>query len=273
MLTLHDVFGGDLKLLAATVQGLELLIVEAPHLYDRPGNIYLGDDGKEWPDNPQRFAALCQVAAHIAVQGVGDWRPDICHGHDWQAGFMPEYLLGHDTRPATVMTIHNIAFQGLTTPDQIGQLGLDPHRFTQDGYEYWGKVSALKAGLMAADRITTVSQTYANELMTKEFGMGLEGVIRSRRDDLTGIVNGIDDVAWDPATDAAITPYKTLKGKAANKAALRKEMGLPDSDGPLCVVVSRLTQQKGLDLLVQALPALLERGGPTGGFGHRRPCA
>lgn len=271
VLTLYDVFGGDLKVLAATVQGLDLLIVEAPHLYDRPGNIYLGDDGKEWPDNAQRFAALCQAATHIALYGVDGWRPDICHGHDWQAGFMPEYLRGHDTRPATVMTIHNIAFQGLTTPDQIGQLGLDPYRFTQDGYEYWGKVSALKAGLMAADRITTVSQTYANELMTKEFGMGLEGVIRSRRDDLTGIVNGIDDVTWDPSADPAITPYKTLKGKAANKAALRAEMGLPDTDGPLCVVVSRLTQQKGLDLLVQALPALLERGGQLAVLGTGDP--
>ena len=175
-------------------------------------------------------------------------------GHDWQAGLMPEYLRGVKNRPATVMTIHNIAFQGLARPTLIGKLGLDPYRFTRDGYEFWGKVSTLKAGLLSADCLTTVSHTYASELMTSEFGMGLEGVIRSRQDVLSGIVNGIDVTAWNPATDPAISAYKTPAGKAKNKAKLQEELELKDSDGPLCVVVSRLTQQKGLDLLLQALP-------------------
>ena len=264
-------FGGPVEVLAGKAAGLDLLVVSAPHLYDRPGNIYLGSDGADWPDNPQRFAALCQVAARIARKGVAGWVPDICHGHDWQAGLMPEYLDAADQRPATVMTVHNIAFQGLAPRGLIGALGLEPGRFTRDGFEFWGKVSALKAGLISADRLTTVSETYATELMTPEFGMGLEGVMRLRADALTGIVNGIDEATWNPATDSAIIPYKTPAGKKRNKTALRKTFGLPDSKGPLCVVVSRLTEQKGLDLLLQALPALLDRGGQLALLGSGDP--
>lgn len=271
VLKLTDSFGGPVEVLAGKAAGLDLLVVKAPHLYDRPGNIYLRPDGKDWPDNPQRFAALCLVAARIARQGAGGWVPDICHGHDWQAGLMPEYLRGTEPRPATIMTVHNIAFQGLAPPEMIGALGLDPYRFTRDGFEFWGKVSALKAGLLSADRLTTVSETYAAELMTPEFGMGLEGVMRSRANALTGIVNGIDEAAWDPQTDPAILPYKTLAAKKKNRTLLRKEFGLPASKGPLCVVVSRLTEQKGLDLLLQALPALLDRGGQLALLGSGDP--
>jgi starch synthase len=261
VLSLKNVFGGDIDVLAAKAAGLDLLIVDAPHLFDREGNIYSGYDGSDWNDNPERFSALCQVAAKIGRDGVDGWRPDVCHGHDWQAGLMPEYMRSDTDGPATVMTIHNIAFQGLADPQSIGRLGLDPYRFTREGYEFWGKVSSLKAGLLSADRITTVSKTYATELMTPEFGMGLEGVIEARRDALSGIVNGIDDVTWNAATDSAISPYKSPTGKAKNKITLQKEFGLKKSSGPLCIVVSRLTDQKGLDLLLQALPSLLDRGG------------
>lgn len=261
VMSIAKIFGGKVRVLAAKVAGLDLLVVDAPHLYDREGNIYSAYDSADWDDNPERFSALCQVAAKIGRDGIDGWRPDICHGHDWQAGLMPEYMHADEDRPATVITIHNIAFQGLADPKSIGKLGLDPYRFTRDGYEFWGKVSSLKAGLMSADRITTVSKTYAAELMMPEFGMGLEGVIDARRDDLVGIVNGIDDVTWNPATDPAITSYKTPAGKAKNKAALQAEFGLKKSKGPLCVVVSRLTAQKGLDMLLQSLPALLDRGG------------
>ncbi|WP_368344186.1 glycogen synthase GlgA [Pelagovum sp. HNIBRBA483] len=265
-----DLFGGTATLMAAKVAGLDLLAVKAAHLYERVGNIYLGPDGKDWPDNPERFAALSKVAAEIGLQGAGGWVPDVLHGHDWQAGLMMEYL-PDEGRPATVMTIHNIAFHGLAGAEKIADLHLDPLRFTPEGYEYWGKVSALKAGLMRADRLTTVSKTYAAELMRPEFGMGLDGVMRSRRGVLTGILNGIDETAWNPETDPLIAPYKTLKGKAANTAALRAEMGLPEAEGPLCVVVSRLTEQKGLDLLLQALPTLLERGGQLALLGSGEP--
>ncbi len=263
ILSLPDLFGGDARILAANVGGLDLLILEAAHLYNRAGNIYLAPSGKDWPDNPERFAALCWVAAFIAMNGIDGWRPDILHGHDWQAGLMTEYLtaMGGTGQVGTVMTIHNIAFHGIADPSKLDKLRLNPARFTQDGFEFWGKISALKAGLMAADRLTTVSPTYAEELMTDQFGMGFDGVMRFRRDDLSGILNGIDTDTWNPATDPNIQTYKTPRGKAKATAALRDELGLPQADGPLCVVVSRLTEQKGLDLLLEALPTLLHRGG------------
>jgi len=258
-----DLFGGAATLIAATAAGLELLVIDAPHLYDRLGSIYLGPDGRDWPDNPERFAGLCWMAARIAAEGVSGWAPDVVHCHDWQAGLAPEYLgyLGVERRVGTVMTVHNMAFHGLAPPGRMDALRLDTRRFTADGFEFWGRVSTLKAGLMASDRLTTVSPTYAGELLRPEFGMGLDGVMRARRDDLVGILNGIDEGVWGPATDAAIVPYDDPAGKAANKAALRAEFGLPDGPGPLCVVVSRLTAQKGLDLLIEALPTLLDRGG------------
>jgi len=258
-----DLFGGTAKVLHGTAAGLDLYVLDAPHLYDRAGSPYMGTDGKDWPDNPERFAALSWAAARIGSEGIGGWLPQIIHGHDWQAGFVPDYLrrIDPDSATATVLTIHNIAFHGLAEPEKIKTLKLDPARFTIDGYEFWGRVSALKAGLMGADRLTTVSATYAEELMTDTFGMGMDGVMRHRRNDLRGILNGIDTEIWNPATDTAITRYKTLKGKAKAAAALRAEFGLANAKGPLCVVVSRLTEQKGLDLLLEALPTLLERGG------------
>lgn len=259
-----DLFGGPARVLHATAGGIDLYVIDAPHLFARPGSIYLGPDGRDWPDNPERFAALSWIAARIGAEGAQGWVPQVIHAHDWQAGFVPEYLhaMGAGGRVATVLTIHNIAFQGLCPPDRIDRLRLPRHRYSREGFEFWGRISALKAGLVGADRLTTVSPTYAAELMTDAFGMGLDGVIRDRRGVLSGILNGIDADAWNPATDAAIpAPYTTPAGKAANRAALRAEMGLPEAPGPLCVVVSRLTEQKGLDLLLQALPALLDRGG------------
>jgi len=273
-----NLFGGRGMILAAQMAGLELLVLDAPHLYDRPGGIYLGPDGRDWPDNPERFAALSWVAARIGADGLVGWRPDIIHAHDWQAGLVPEYLhamgsTGHRAarRVGTVLTIHNIAFHGLADPAKLNALRLNPQRYTREGFEFWGRISALKAGLIGADRLTTVSPGYAGELMTDAFGMGLEGVIRQRRADLTGILNGIDTAAWNPATDPAIHPYKAARGKARNKAALQAEFGLPSAHGPLCIVISRLTEQKGLDLLLAALPALLARGGQVALLGSGEP--
>ncbi|MGB1208770.1 MAG: glycogen synthase, partial [Paracoccaceae bacterium] len=256
-----DLFGGPAQVLATQAAGLDLLVLDAPHLFDRTGSLYLGPDGADWPDNAERFAALSWVGAWIAANGLDGWTPDVLHGHDWQAGLAPEYLrmMGASDRVATVLTIHNIAFHGLTGADGVDRLGLEPWRFNAEGYEFWGQVSALKAGLMASDYLTTVSETYAAELMTPDFGMGLDGVLRSRADSLLGILNGIDETAWDPRTDPAITPYKSLRGKAKAKAALQAEFGLDPAAGPLCVVVSRLTDQKGLDLLLEALPVLAAR--------------
>jgi starch synthase len=266
-----DVFGGAAKLLACQVAGIDLLILHAPHLYDRDGAIYGDVTGKDWPDNAERFAALCKVGAMIAADGVDGWTPDVVHGHDWQAGLTPEYMRGLGTNVPFVFTIHNIAFHGNTDAGKLGKLGLDPARFTSEGFEFWGQISALKAGLVGAAKINTVSQTYAEELLTPEFGIGMDGVLRARQVDFSGIVNGIDLDVWNPETDANITPYKTAAGKAANKKALRATFELGKSDGPLCVLVSRLTEQKGIDLLLDAVPALLDRGGQLALLGSGDP--
>ena len=268
---LDGIFGGSARVLSAKASGLNLLVLDAPHLFDREGSIYLGPNGQDWPDNPERFAALSQVAAHIASGLLEGWTPDLVHCHDWQAGLVPYYLKRDNVGVPSILTIHNIAFQGVVPMHRAGDLGIAAQDLTADGVEYWGQISALKAGLVYADRLTTVSPTYAEELMTPEFGMGLDGVLRSRRADLSGILNGIDLSVWSPEVDENIQQYKTPRGKAANKKALRAEFGLPDSDGPLCVVVSRLTEQKGLDLLLGALPTLLERGGQLALLGSGDP--
>jgi len=266
-----DLFGGPAKLRACKMHGLDLLVLDAPHLYDRDGGIYVDAAGQDWPDNPQRFAALCFVAATIAASGAGGWTPDIVHGHDWQAGLTPEYMHGLGLATPFVFTVHNIAFHGNASADSLQSLRLDPGRFSADHFEFWGQISALKAALAGAAKITTVSQTYAQELLTPEFGIGMDGILRARAADLTGIVNGIDEDVWNPETDPNIRPYKTPSGKAANKKALQKTFGLDKSSGPLCVLVSRLTEQKGIDLLLDALPTLLKREGQLALLGSGAP--
>jgi starch synthase len=267
-----DLFGGPARVLAAQAAGLDLLVLDAPHLYDRPGPPYSGPDGKDWPDNAERFAALSWAAAEIAGNGAGGWRAEAVHCHDWQAGLAPYYLKSGGSGVPSLLTIHNVAFQGLAPAARLSSLRLSRADFTPAGFEYWGQISALKAGISAAHRITTVSPTYARELRTEEFGMGLQGVLRARETDLSGILNGIDTEAWNPATDPALRArYRTPRGKARNKKALRREFGLPETDGPLAVVISRLTHQKGLDLLLEALPAFVDRGGQLALLGSGDP--
>lgn len=264
-------FGGSAKLLACKVAGIDLFVLDAPHLYDRDGAIYGDATGDDWPDNPERFAALCRVAAMIAADGVDGWLPEIVHGHDWQAGLTPEYMQALGVKTPFVFTIHNIAFHGNAPASKLDALGLDPARFGSEHFEFWGQISALKAGIVGAAKINTVSQTYAEELLTPEFGIGMDGILRARQSDLSGIVNGIDLDAWNPASDPNIKPYAKASGKAANKKALQKEFGLGTADGALCVLVSRLTEQKGIDLLLDALPALLDRGGQLALLGSGDP--
>lgn len=256
-----DLFAGNGRLLAGNAQGLDLFVLDAPHLFARDGGPYLADNGKDWPDNPERFAALCRVACDIASGRVGEWHPDLVHCHDWQAGLVPYYLSSEAIPVPTILTIHNIAFQGLVGTNRAAALDIAKPDLTSEKLEYFGQISTLKAGLVYADHVTTVSPTYAQEIMRPEFGMGLDGVLRTRRDALSGIINGIDEQVWSPEIDTHIRPYKTPRGKAANRAALKAELGLGEAPGPLCVVVSRLTTQKGLDILLEALPALLSRGG------------
>jgi starch synthase len=264
-----DLFGGPARLLRGQAAGLDLLAIDAPHLYARPGNPYLGPDGRDWPDNAQRFAALAEVAAGVAVGAVAaeppDLLPDIVHAHDWQAGLVPALLhYRGGRRPGTVMTVHNLAFQGHFPATLLPMLGLPAAAFHIDGVEYYGGIGFLKAGLALADRLTTVSPTYAAEICTKADGMGLDGLLRTRAADLEGILNGIDDTLWDPATDPLIAANYTvprLRRRAANKTALQARFGLTAEPGALLVgVISRLTLQKGLDLLLAALDPLLRLG-------------
>lgn len=260
-----DLQGGLARLIACRSDGINLLLLDAPHLYDRPGNIYLGPDGQDWPDNAQRFGALSFVAAEVAAGALHDWQPDVVHAHDWQAGLVPAYLHQRDTpTPPCVLTIHNIAFQGLFDPSLMTSLGLSSALYTPEGMEYFGRIGFLKAGIAFADQITTVSPTYAREVMQPEFGMGLEGLLRARGANLSGILNGIDLDIWNPEDDQdLVEPYsvKRLKAKTQNRDEVLKRFGLAtDKEGPLFCVISRLTTQKGLDLLLQVLPALVARG-------------
>ena len=254
--------GGPARVLSGCSAGLDLLVLDAAHLFGRPGNPYSSPDGADWPDNGIRFAALGRMAADIAQGAVPAFVPDVVHAHDWQAALTHAYLHYSDRpRPGTVMTVHNLAFQGKFPSKILSEIGLPPDSFDIDGVEYYGGIGFLKAGLQFADRITTVSPTYAMEIQRPDEGMGLEGLLRKRSGVLSGILNGIDTSVWNPATDSHISsPFdaKTLENRAPNKAALQQRLGLrAASDVFLLGVISRMSWQKGLDLLLEALPAVL----------------
>ena len=259
-----DLFGGEARLLAGAAHGLDLFILDAPHLFARAGNPYTGADGRDWPDNAVRFAALSRVGADIGNGTIPGYAPDIVHAHDWQAGLTHAYLHFAASRPATVMTVHNLAFQGQFPAEALSILGLPSAAYAVEGLEYHGGISYLKAGLHYADRITTVSPSYAAEIRTPEDGMGMDGLLRARAGDLYGVLNGIDTDAWNPATDELIAAQydaRHLARRRANKADLQARFGLnQDPAAPLFAVVSRLTWQKGLDLLLEAEAVLMATG-------------
>jgi starch synthase len=243
--------------------------IDAPALYDRPGNPYEDPDRQPYGDNHRRFALLGWAGAQIARGLDPHWQPEMVHAHDWHAALAPAYLAfaPPDGRPrvGSVFTVHNLAYQGLFAPWHFAELGLPAAAYGMSGLEYHGQISFMKAGLCFADRITTVSPTYAREIQTPEQGCGLDGVLRSRAGALTGILNAVDDQVWNPATDALI-PHRydlqRLAGKGRCKAALQAQLGLaPQADAPLFVVVSRLTEQKGLHLVLGGLDVLLAQGG------------
>ena len=258
-------FGGTARLVAGQAAGLDLIVLDAPHLFDRPGNPYLAPDGSDWPDNWQRFAALGFAAYELGRGLVEGYRPQILHAHDWQAGLVPAYVAYNaPTRVKTVQTVHNLAFQGVFGWDIFNDLRLDFQAAEQGAIEYFGSIGYLKAGLRCADALSTVSPSYAEEIRTAAYGMGLEGLLRERADDLHGILNGIDDVAWNPARDPALARTYAANSthlRAANKAALVERFGLEAGPGPLFAVVSRLTWQKGIDLLVACIDGLVAQGG------------
>lgn len=258
---------GPARLLTAKMPGsdLPLLVLDCPALYDRPGGPYQSPEGLDWPDNVQRFGFLSQVGALLAGESTPlSWRPDIVHCNDWQSALIPALLHFSDTSHAkSVVSIHNLAFQGNFDAQWVSRLGLPPDSYSMHGVEFYGHFSFLKAGLYYADKVTTVSNTYAAEIQTPEFGCGMDGLLQTRRDDLVGIVNGIDG-NWSPAHDSYLKhPYRdsTLQNKAANKLALQQELGLqPSADMPLLGLVSRLTYQKGIDLIMDCAQELLQDG-------------
>ncbi len=263
-----QLLGQKARLVAGKLGAQPLIVLDAPGLFARDGGLYGDANGHDWPDNWRRFAALGRAAADLAGGLVPARAFDLLHAHDWQAGLAPAYLrfapLPGSRAVPTVMTIHNMAFQGYFSRETFKELGLPKAAWSLTGVEYHGGVGFLKAGMEAASVITTVSPTYAQEIRSPEYGMGLEGLIVSRGDRVKGIVNGIDPAEWNPATDAHIpAPYSTatIARRKANKRALEAEFGLEPGDGPLFIVVSRLTWQKGMDVLVEVLDHLVGLGG------------
>jgi starch synthase len=253
-----------------TPEGLPIYFLAQDHYYDRDG-LYGTPEGDYW-DNCERFVFFCRGAMEALGAlgaGPGGWRPQVIHGNDWQTGLIPVYLrtLYRDhpalSGVATLFTVHNLAYQGLFWHYDMPMTGLGWDLFTPAGIEFFGKINLLKGGLVFADVLSTVSRTYAREIRTSAFGNALEGVLEERAGDLHGVVNGIDTVAWDPATDAALAKPYALDdpaGKADCRDALRRELGLEASPGPVVGMVTRLVGQKGLDLTLDALPALLAEG-------------
>ncbi|MCJ2186814.1 glycogen synthase GlgA [Novosphingobium beihaiensis] len=263
-----SLLGTPARLLAGKLDGTHpLLVLDAPALFAREGSPYTAPDGRDWADNWHRFAALGRAAADLAggimVKGGKPQRFDLLHAHDWQAAMAAAYLrfapYGGEGPVPSVMTIHNMAFQGWFGAEVFAQLGLPSRAWTMDGVEYHGGLGMLKAGLACADAVTTVSPTYAREIRSAAFGMGLEGLIAARGHAVSGILNGIDTALWNPAQDEALAaPYthRTLEKRVANKRALEAEFGLDEAEGPLFVAVSRLTWQKGVDVLPEVLDHL-----------------
>ena len=265
----RDAFPPAALLAAQGPHGVSLLVLDCPALYRRRGGPYLDSEGRDWADNALRFGLLARVAADLGTDaGPLDWRADVVHCNEWETGLAPAYLhYATGARAASVITIHNLAFQGLFAPEYLPALGLPPSSFSADGLEYHGKISFLKAALRYADAITTVSPNYAREIQSEPLGFGFHGLLAARSDALTGILNGIDTELWDPSTDALIPQRydaNSLAAKRVNTRALQHRMGLAEDDSiPVLGVVSRFAHQKGLDLLLQiahrlaALPAQL----------------
>ena len=271
LLDIPDLYGAPVRVLEAKAAGLDLLVLDAPHLFDRPGGPYVAPDGAEWGDNAIRFAALgrvaAQVAQHLGVAAV--------HAHDWQAGLVPAYLRFAPRRIPCLFTIHNLAYQGKFDASLFPLLGLPPEAMSTQGLEYFGALGFLKAGLWYADAINTVSPSYAEEILTPEGGMGLDGLLRGRTGDLHGILNGLDTQDWNPETDPHLAgnfSTRALAGRSANRRALQERLGLaPDPAAPLFAFIGRLAWQKGADLLLAAAPVLMEGGAQLAILGSGEP--
>jgi starch synthase len=249
--------------------GLPVYIVDAPYFYRRnsvQGSPYVAPNGQPWIDNAQRFGLFSWVAAHIALGDLDEhWQPDVLHAHDWHAALSCAYVAAHPAPTVTtVFTVHNLAYQGTFSGSDFAPLDLPARLMSSEGVEFHGQYSFMKAGLKFADHITTVSPSYAKEIATAEFGHGLDGVVQSRAKDVSGILNGVDTVVWNPDRDpliAADYSQSAMSGKILCKEALQKALHMDaDLKAPIFAVVSRLTEQKGFDLLLPIIPLLIAQG-------------
>lgn len=256
---------GGIAILEGLLPGAEVPVWLLAHneYFSRTGNPYLAADGKPWPDNAERFSLLCHVSVEVAMNRLGlNWKPDIVHGNDWQTGLVPVLLSDEPGRPATVFTIHNLAYQGVFPYETFQKLRLPPRFWSPHALEFYGQVSFIKGGLVFADRISTVSPTYAEEIQGEEFGCGLQGLLSHRRERLHGIINGIDAEAWNPATDPLIPANfdaQSVDRRSSLKSALQHSFDLPqDEHITVLAWVGRLVQQKGIDLVIDLLPRLMQ---------------
>ncbi|MDB5596120.1 MAG: glgA [Hyphomicrobiales bacterium] len=249
-----------------TADGLPIYVVVHAGLFERNGSPYLNPNGQDWEDNDIRFALLGLAAAEMAVgAGDPDWRPQIVHANDWPAALAPAYLAWRGARVPTVFTVHNLAYQGVFQRETMGRLGIPDQAFQINGVEFYDKLSFMKAGVFYASHVTTVSESYAREITSAESGCGLDGLLRTRAAEgrLSGILNGIDE-QWDPRSEPSL--FQNFEagdwaGKRRNSSALRKHFGLAVSRGPLFAVVSRLVEQKGIDLIVESAEDIVAAGG------------
>jgi len=236
-------------------------LVDCPAAFNRPGGPYLDAHGEPWQDNALRFSIFCHAAVDIALNNLQiKWQPEIVHCNDWQTGLVPALLSLHRVRPVTIFTIHNLAYQGVFDKQTFSDLHLPPELWQMNGLEFYDQLSFIKGGLVYADKITTVSPNYAKEILEPENGYGLDGLLISRSKNLFGILNGIDEKHWNPGTDTYLEQNynrRSIKKKSQNKIALQHELSMPvDTSIPMIGMVSRLVEQKGLDIILQSLPTL-----------------
>jgi len=257
------VFGRAVRLLESKLaSGVPLIVADAPTLFARTGGPYQDATGDDWNDNALRFGVLSKVAAILGTDASPlEWRPDVVHCNDWPTALAPLYLrFARGRHAASLLTIHNLAFQGIFSLDQVKPLDLPQESVGLQGAEYYGKVSFLKGGIVYSSAVNTVSPTYAREIQTHELGFGMDGVLRHRSKDLFGVLNGIDTHIWDPRIDPFIAARygpDTLDAKLTNKRALKQRLGLEGPhEVPLAAIVSRLTHQKGIDIIAEAVPRL-----------------
>lgn len=266
----HGAHSSAIRLLEASHEQFDtpVWLVDCQSLFDRPGNPYVSPEGHDWFDNAERYTQFCWAVSQIAMgQAVADWRADVVHANDWQCGLIPAFLDSYDYRPKRVFTIHNLAFGGHFSQQQFQSLNLPDTWWSPEGVEFYGGFSMLKAALIHSDVITTVSPTYAKEICTSAFGYGMDGILSSRSYKLSGILNGIDETVWNPSSDSYLPHHYSVKkiqpGKQKNKHALLFEhldkVSGEILNAPLFGMVTRLTEQKGVDIITQAIPAMLKQ--------------